>query len=500
MPTLPDLFDELAAHGEHAGADAVVARAVAAAHDRPVPVPTTESPHPRRARRYHTAIAAAVVTIALVSVPVALRESRTTPHPSRQPSGPPYPPVASATAARLATLRWSPIADSPIPITPQSQVIAWTGDELVVFGQDNVHANPRGAGVAYSPITNRWRKLPRAPLAGDWFFPPSAVWTGRELIVFPNALSASDVRPRGEAYSPRTNSWRVLAPAPLCTVPQAGIAWTGSVMVVGGGYNISGSGCPAARARATAAYDPARDVWTQVPTLPSRSGDRLEGTKLVWAGDRVVAVVATQRLFAGPPLTNPTSPLPPGTHTPLTRSDPIVRTYSWQPGATRWLPLPNGAVTTFGTPYGASWTPYGSAFAVVFPPRPPFCGEGELTPCTYYGPQNGTVYDVRTHLRVALTNPPDLTSQGFDTFESAGAALVGTFQAGSKIGCPSFGGSGGGCTGPNSVVAWDIATGRRVALATPPERVQVAVWTGRELIAFALPAIAGPLVAVRLGP
>jgi hypothetical protein len=182
----------------------------------------------------------------------------------------------------------SRIPEAPIALNPTNQVVAWAGNELIVFGQGH---DSHGDGAAYTPATNRWRTLPRAPLRGAWFFRSSWTWTGRELIVFPD--NGPDTRgPQGEAYSPRTNSWRVLAPVPLCTVPQAGVAWTGRTLVVAGGYHVSGSQCSDTRAAASASYDPRTNRWTSGPKLPLRAGDRLVATRLVWAGGQELIAIA----------------------------------------------------------------------------------------------------------------------------------------------------------------------------------------------------------------
>jgi len=173
MPTLPDLFEQLGTHGEHAGADAVFARAAAAARVGHPPVATVEAAHPRRHRRKYTPLlTAAVLTVVLIAVPVALLSSRNPTRATRPSLGPPFPPPASATAPQLATMHWSQIAPAPFPLTT-GQVVAWAGDEVVVFGQDTLHDNVHGVGAAYSPTTNQWRTLPQAPLGGEWFFPIS---------------------------------------------------------------------------------------------------------------------------------------------------------------------------------------------------------------------------------------------------------------------------------------------------------------------------------------
>jgi hypothetical protein len=487
MSTLPDLFERLAEHGDHAGADAVVARALSTAHNRPVAIPLTVDAGPRRSRRYAALLTAAVLTVALIAVPIALNRSGNSSPPSRQPIGPAYPAPAPVTAAQLATMHWSRIAAAPIPLIGANQLMAWAGKEVVVFGEDAQHEDPHGIGAAYTPATNRWRMLPKAPLKGTWFFKASWVWTGRELVVFPNTLPDIGA-PRGEAYSPRTNSWRVLAPAPLCTVPQAGIVWTGQTIVLAGGYNVTGSQCSDARVALSASYDLRTDRWTRGPSIPVRSGDRLEATSLVWAQRRLFAIVASQRRSAGPPTTaavgSTTTATASPANEPVTATDPIVLAYEWQPAASSWRPL--GAITgaTFGETPQDRWTPYTAGSKIAFPPSLRFCGEGNEAPCSFAGVQPGTVYDVTSGRRVALALPKLGLSSTVDLTAFSGSAVISSVHDSST----------------SAAFAWDVATGRRYELAHPPLTALFAVWTGNELVAIAIPSGNGQMIGLRLGP
>ncbi len=494
MSTLPDLYERLAAHGDHAGADAVVARAMAAAHDRPAPIPLTFGAPPRRGRRTTLVLTAAVLTVALVAVPLVVNRSSGPSRPSREPIGPAYPPAATASATQLATMHWSRIAEAPIQLLVGSQqLVAWAGNEVIVFGQDLLHDDPRGLGAAYTPATNRWRVLPKAPLPGVWFFKISWVWTGKELVVFPD--TGADVGAlQGEAYSPRTNSWRVLSPGPVCTVPEPGIVWTGRSVVVAGGFDIAGSPCSDARAAASASYDPRTNRWTPAPRLPVRHGDRLEQTQLVWAAGRVVAILSSQRRTAEPSAsasasasetTTVSTPASGAKGEPLKPTDPIVRAYSWTPGSSSWHRLGDITAGLSGEPTQSNWTPYATGSQIAYPPSLRFCGEGSYAPCSLPGPQPGGVYDITTGHRVALSMPKLAFSASVDSTSFSGSAVIASMHGGSA---------------PTQTFAWDIATGRRFELAHPPATPIAGVWTGTELVAVAIPDGNGRLIGLRLGP
>jgi hypothetical protein len=50
---------------------------------------------------------------------------------------------------------------------------------------------------------------------------------------------ASPVPPHGEAYDPATNQWTALPEAPLTGRPAPAAVWTGTQMIVWGGYTTS---------------------------------------------------------------------------------------------------------------------------------------------------------------------------------------------------------------------------------------------------------------------
>ncbi len=96
-------------------------------------------------------------------------------------------------------------------------IIVWTGVEAVGWG-GGCCGDAFSDGAAYNPATGRYRKLARSPLALSSQRPMGA-WTGRELIVFVSGFDP-DGRPyparlaRAAAYNPATNTWRRLPPLP----------------------------------------------------------------------------------------------------------------------------------------------------------------------------------------------------------------------------------------------------------------------------------------------
>jgi Sporulation and spore germination len=106
---------------------------------------------------------------------------------------------------------------------------------------------------AVSPLAGSWRPLPRAPIAAQ--ADRTSVWTGRELLV----LSRGPVA----AYEPQRNAWRRLASLPA---GRYRAAWTGKEALAWG--------------RAAFAYD---GSWRRLPSPPVA-----EPAFVAWTGHELI--------------------------------------------------------------------------------------------------------------------------------------------------------------------------------------------------------------------
>ena len=254
----------------------------------------------RRRRRQRQTVAtaaliAAIVLVFVVPLPHLLLRHRagsttvtTVPNTSTHK-------VASGTAgvsvADLLAGRWSTM--SPAPITARGDAaIVWTGRELIVWGGSagSHGAQLHGDGAAYDPSTNSWRMLPPAPL------PPtadaSAIWTGSEMVVFggydDESLGAFQVTNAAAAYDPSTNRWRTLPPAPLSPRAGAIALWTGkNVIVLGGQPAVTTSSLQSYGDGA--AYSPTTDTWQHIAAPIPPHGHQLDWQTAAQAGDEVLA-------------------------------------------------------------------------------------------------------------------------------------------------------------------------------------------------------------------
>jgi hypothetical protein len=196
---------------------------------------------------------------------------------------------------------WQYIADAPQPVAA-GRTTVWTGTELIVAGtnpgSDGTFVDSTEVAEAYNPAANTWRMLPTPPSTEN-ICRRSAVWTGKEMLVWGCSLLAfdpaknewrklpdpptrqgivawtgheligwgggccGDVSDDGSAYDPETNTWRMLAQSPVGGQQSPAGAWTGHELVI-----LSGSS-PDGKPVAGAAYDPASDTWRRIPSVPA---------------------------------------------------------------------------------------------------------------------------------------------------------------------------------------------------------------------------------------
>lgn len=187
-------------------------------------------------------------------------------------------PAASATAAVLAGGHWSALPSAPIPPRRDASVV-WTGKELLVWGGAS---GPHGArlhadGAAYNPATRTWRRLPPAPISGREG--QAAAWTGTQMVIWGGydhvSVDSSAVSNTGAAYNPTTNRWTTLPAAPLSARAYPLAAWTGSQVLILGGR-------PAVQTVTLhsftdgALYDPATGTWTHLDPPAAPKGHNLD--------------------------------------------------------------------------------------------------------------------------------------------------------------------------------------------------------------------------------
>jgi N-acetylneuraminic acid mutarotase len=191
-----------------------------------------------------------------------------------------------------ATDSWTPMSQPPgSKAAYQENTAVWTGSQMLVWGGLQGTAFSPGS-LAYYPKDDTWTTLPTdgQPSGRGGHV---AVWTGTEMIVWGGAgfgVGAFDTAhpfADGGAYNPATHTWRSIS-APNTGLFGAASAWTGTEMLVWGGYDEYSCGgaedCPGSDLGYR--YNPTTDQWQYITTKNAPS-PRI-GMGAVWTGKSLV--------------------------------------------------------------------------------------------------------------------------------------------------------------------------------------------------------------------
>lgn len=185
--------------------------------------------------------------------------------------------VAACSQARCAGA-WAALAEHGAPGARYGHTAVWTGREMIVWGGATASTVSLDDGARYDPVHGTWRPITttNAPSPRR---DHSAVWTGAEMIVW-GGTSISQGQPLddGGRYDPNTDQWSPLVAS--ATSPSARFAhtavWTGHDMIVWGGATASTVSLDDG-----ARFDPSTSAWTAIAA--SGPGARRDHAA-VWTG------------------------------------------------------------------------------------------------------------------------------------------------------------------------------------------------------------------------
>jgi len=309
---------------------------------------------------------------------------------------------------------WHQLA--PTPLTPRSGAAgAWTGTEMVVAGG---LASPDGLrgdaaqvtdGAAWNASTNTWHAIAPMPTTLPDGGQPTAVWTGREVLVWSSAPGSTPATNGSEvvlAYNPSTDTWRTLPASGLTPRQGAVTVWTDHQLVVWGGLSADNTVAYGDGAR----FDPISGVWHPLPAAPVPARGYAGAA---WSGHEVLLWGGSAEATA------------PGVLVPVGRGA------AYDPAANRWRALPLSPLRAKTFP-AAAWT--GHFFIVIGG------GEGGRVPV----PGPGTAaYDPATDAWTVLpdapsypppdpsgpTGPADQRAEGLAVWTGKAVLFVGGFGA-----------------------------------------------------------------------
>ncbi len=257
-----------------------------------------------------------------------------------------------------ATDSWTPTADAGAPAARGLHTAVWTGSEMIVWGgigsPDGWNIVYYNTGSRYDPAHDRWNEITMtgAPEARYYH---TAVWTGTEMIVWGGYNADATDLNTGARYAPgREEHWTPVATIGAPTGRDSHSAvWTGSRMVIWGGYDIDGLSQSGGR------YDPGTDSWQSVSAVgaPPATGSH----SAVWTGSSMITwggwLIYGMSHGGG-------------------RYDPSAD--SWTPVRTIWRPTARSRHAAVWT--GAEMIVWGGYPGGVFPPN--YLDAGRYDPAT----------------------------------------------------------------------------------------------------------------------
>src|SRR5206468_4419545 len=197
-------------------------------------------------------------------------------------------PVIASPSGGCTDDTWTPTSLSDAPDPRYDHTAVWTGSEMIVWGGTTGVGSYFNTGGRYNPATDSWTATsPANAPTGRYLH--TAVWTGSEMIVWGgfNNLDPSPFLNTGGRYNPSTDSWTATSTINAPDGRQWHTAvWTGSEMIVWGGYFYDFINGVPRHLNTGGRYNPSTNSWTATSTTNAPAGR--EQHTAVWTGKMIV--------------------------------------------------------------------------------------------------------------------------------------------------------------------------------------------------------------------
>jgi N-acetylneuraminic acid mutarotase len=219
---------------------------------------------------------------------------------------------------------WAPTSTTTAPSPRDGHTAIWSGTEMIVWG-----GNGDNTGGRYNPSMDSWTDTGTAGAPSGRSY-QTTVWTGSEMLVW-GGVDQNGYSDTGGKYNPGTNSWTAISMtnAPSERASHTAV-WTDSEMIVWGGTFFDGV---SQYLNTGGRYNPDTDSWTATSTTNAPTARELHtavwtgSEMIVWGGyngsDGNLNTGGRYCARAGP--TPTPSPTPRATPTPRPRPNPHPR-------------------------------------------------------------------------------------------------------------------------------------------------------------------------------
>jgi N-acetylneuraminic acid mutarotase len=192
-------------------------------------------------------------------------------------------PVIASSSGGCIDDTWTPTGLTNVPASRELHTAVWTGSEMIVWGGYFFDFAPRylNTGGKYNPSTDSWTatSTTNAPPARSQH---TAVWTGSEMVVWGGYFydGSQHFLNTGGRYDPSNDSWTATstANAPAARSQHTAV-WSGTEMIIWGGENVSDL-------NSGGRYNLSTDTWTATSTTNAPAGRELHTA--VWTGSQMI--------------------------------------------------------------------------------------------------------------------------------------------------------------------------------------------------------------------
>ena len=186
---------------------------------------------------------------------------------------------------------WSPTDIANAPTARSGHTAVWTGTEMIVWGGAEIGGLTKTGG-RYEPGSDLWVDTPTngAPSGRKQH---TAVWAGSKMVIWGGNISPFMPSPQilvdsGGCYDPAGDSWTStsVSGAPSARVSHAVVS-TGTEMIIwSGGDLLSDWGAVLGDTNAGAVYNVASDSWSAITATGAPS--QRYGAAAVWTGTTMI--------------------------------------------------------------------------------------------------------------------------------------------------------------------------------------------------------------------
>ncbi len=199
---------------------------------------------------------------------------------------------------------WMSVSHEGAPTARAGHTAVWTGETMVIWGgrlEGPIFAEIDHGGE-YNPYTRSWSSLPPSPIRPRTGH--SMTWTGRKLVVFGGMDTDGTVRGDGAVLTPPPldpavhpgarpgdvetelagGTWETLTGFPGVPRSHHSATWTGTHLVIFGGYDADGNTLSDAYA-----YAPATGTWEDITRNPAPSPRACH--KALWNGKGQIIIL-----------------------------------------------------------------------------------------------------------------------------------------------------------------------------------------------------------------